>query len=95
MLFGEVDVFVCDVGDLCEGFVWDECIGMLVWVDIFVGVVNIVDLCMGEWMIYELGVFVGVVVLCAWGGWVAVVERGFVLLDVGWWFEGEVIVVLG
>jgi sugar lactone lactonase YvrE len=94
-LLDEADVLVRDAGDLCEGPVWDERTGTLVWVDILAGVVNTVDPRTGERVTHELGVPVGAVAPRARGGWVAAVERGFVLLDAGWRPEGEVIAAPG
>jgi sugar lactone lactonase YvrE len=88
---GEHDVLVRDAGELCEGPCWDVSTQTLVWVDILAGVVNVVDPATGSRARHPLGTPVGAVAPRAGGGWVAAVERGFVLLDGAWRPEGDVI----
>ena len=85
------DVLVHDAGDLCEGPCWDVGTQTLVWVDILAGAVNVLDPATGSRERHLLGSPVGVVAPRSGGGWVAAVERGFLLLDAAWRAEGEVI----
>lgn len=87
----EGDVLVPDAGDLCEGPCWDESTRTLVWVDILAGVVNTVDPLSGHRQRHALGMPVSAVAPRVHGGWVAAVERGFLLLDAGWGAAGDVI----
>ena len=85
------DVLVPDAGQLCEGPCWDVGTQTLVWVDILAGAVNVVEPATGSRARHLLGAPVGAVAPRDGGGWVAAVERGFLLLDAGWRAEGEVI----
>ncbi len=87
----EEDVLVRDAGDLCEGPCWDVGSQTLVWVDILAGVVNVVEPATGSRARHLLGAPVGAVARRVAGGWVAAVERGFLLLDADWRPEGEVV----
>ncbi len=87
----ERDVLVRDAGTLCEGPCWDASTQTLVWVDILAGVVNVVHPGTGARARHLLGVPVGAVAQRAQGGWVAAVERGFLLLDAAWQPEGPVV----
>ena len=89
------DVLVRDAGDLCEGPCWDVSTQTLVWVDILAGAVNVVDPVSGSRARHLMGAPVGAVAPRATGGWVAAVERGFLLLDVDWRPQGEVIAAPG
>ena len=89
------DVLVRAAGDLCEGPCWDVSTQTLVWVDILAGAVNVVDPVSGSRARHLLGAPVGAVAPRATGGWVAAVERGFLLLDVDWRPEGEVVAAPG
>ena len=91
----EADVLVREAGDLCEGPCWDVGSQTLVWVDILAGLVNVVDPATGSRARHELGAPVGAVAPRAAGGWVAALERGFLLLDAGWRAEGDVILAPG
>jgi sugar lactone lactonase YvrE len=92
---GEDDVFVRDAGALCESPCWDVATQTLVWVDILPGVVHVVDPSSGSRILHVLGSPVGAVAPRAGGGWVAAVERGFLLLDANWQPERGVITVSG
>lgn len=91
----EDDVLVRGAGELCEGPCWDVTTGTLVWLDILAGAVHVVDPVSGSRKDHLLGTPVGAVAPRARGGWVAAVERGFLLLDDGWQPESEVIAVPG
>ncbi|MGN6598500.1 MAG: SMP-30/gluconolactonase/LRE family protein [Actinomycetes bacterium] len=91
----ERDVLVRDAGDLCEGPCWDVGTQTLVFVDILAGAVNVVDPATGSRSRHLLGAPVGAVAPRTGGGWVAAVERGFLLLDAGWRREGEVVAAPG
>jgi len=91
----EDDVLVRDAGDLCEGPCWDVSTQTLVWVDILAGAVHVVDPVSGSRAERRLGTPVGAVAPRARGGWVAAVERGFLLLDGAWRPDGEVIAAPG
>jgi sugar lactone lactonase YvrE len=91
----EDDVLVRDAGELCEGPCWDVSTQTLVWVDILAGAVNVVDPVSGSRDRHLLGVPVGAVAPRARGGWVAAVERGFLLLDGTWQPESDVITAPG
>jgi sugar lactone lactonase YvrE len=91
----DADVLVREAGDLCEGPCWDVGSQTLVWVDILAGAVNVVDPATGSRARHELGAPVGAVAPRAAGGWVAALERGFLLLDAGWRAEGDVILAPG
>lgn len=80
----EDHVLVRDAGQLCEGPLWDVATQTLVWVDILAGAVNVLDPATGSRTRHPLGVPVGAVAARTGGGWVAAVERGFVLLDDAW-----------
>ena len=83
-LLGEGDVFVRAAGELCEGPCWDDRAGRLVWVDIMAGLVHSGDPGSGQVESVDLGQPVGAVAPRESGGWVAAVERGFLLLDDRW-----------
>ena len=85
------DVLVHGAGELCEGPCWDVGTKTLVWVDILAGAVNVVDPASGLAARHLLGSPVGAVAPRRSGGWVAAVERGFLLLDDAWQPEGEVV----
>jgi sugar lactone lactonase YvrE len=87
----EDDVLVHSAGDLCEGPCWDAGTRTLVWVDILAGAVHVVDPVSGARSRHLLGSPVGAVAPRARGGWVAAVERGFLLLDDAWQPEGDVV----
>jgi len=89
-LLTDEHVLVRGAGELCEGPCWDVGTQTLVWVDILVGAVNVVDPVSGSRTRHLLGAPVGAVAPRATGGWVAAVERGFLLLDQTWQPEGKV-----
>jgi len=88
---GAADVLVPDAGELCEGPCWDRRTGTLVWVDIMAGEVHVVDPATGARTVHRLGMPVGAVAPRRGGGWVAAVERGFLLLDGAWQPAGPVL----
>jgi sugar lactone lactonase YvrE len=81
---GTSDVLAPRAGTLCEGPVWDAARSRLTWVDILAGRVLSADADDGHPDTWELGTPVGAIALRAQGGWVAAVERGFVLYDADW-----------
>ena len=92
---GADDVLVHDAGELCEGPTWDVTTNTLLWVDILAGAVNVVVPATRSRARYLLGSPVGAIARRAGGGWVAAVERGFLLLDEAWRAERPVIAAPG
>ena len=90
-VLGRGDVLVEGAGELCEGPCWDARTGTFVWVDILAGRVHVVDPVTGRRDEHRLGTPVGAVAARRSGGWVAAVERGFLLLDEDWMPVGEVL----
>jgi sugar lactone lactonase YvrE len=88
---GRSDVFVAGAGELYEGPCWDPRTGTLVWVDILAGAVHVADPVTGQRQVHTLGMPVSAVAPRRSGGWVAAVERGFLLLDESWHPVGGVV----
>jgi len=82
---GRTDVVVRNAGQLCEGPLWDERIGALLWVDILRGLVHRLDVATGaDAIVSELGGPVGCVALRASGGYLVATERGVAAADGDW-----------
>jgi sugar lactone lactonase YvrE len=92
---GRADLLVADAGDLCEGPRWDDRAGTLVWVDILAGAVHVLSPRTAERRTHRLRMPVGAVAPRRRGGWVAAVERGFLLLDDKWQPTGPVLAAPG
>jgi sugar lactone lactonase YvrE len=90
-VLGASDLLMEGAGDLCEGPCWDVSTQTLVWVDILEGVVRSCDPATGEQRRHELGIPVSAVAPRRAGGWVAAVERGFLLMDASWTSSGPVV----
>lgn len=77
------DVLIHASAELGEGPVWVERDQRLSWVDLTQGVWHLSDISTGESDTVEIGGLLGAVVPSSDGGWVAVVDDGFLALDAG------------
>jgi sugar lactone lactonase YvrE len=78
---GRPDVVLAARAEVGEGPCWDAARGVLLWVDIYRGLVHLLDPGSGADMTIAVGRAVGAVVPAAGGGLVAAAQDGFVHID--------------